>query len=162
MLSAMKAWVHALLPLFVVGVAACGSDSPVAPTPTTPTTPADTLMPTLSSIQSLVFTPRCVMHHGPDEAEAGLDLSVGLSFANLVNVPSTQVALDRVTPNDAENSYLIHKLDGPRGHSGRPHARGRSIPHRRRDRRHQGVDKRRRAEQLTLSVQRWGGHSEAT
>ena len=69
----------------------------------------------LSSIQNLVFTPTCVVHHGPDEAEAGLDLSVGRSFANLVNVPSTQVALDRVTPNDAENSYLIHKLDGRPG-----------------------------------------------
>ena len=72
-------------------------------------------MPTLSSIQSLVFTPRCVAHHGPDRAEAGLDLSVGRSFAALVNVPSTQVALDLVTPNDAENSYLIHKLDGRAG-----------------------------------------------
>ena len=40
---------------------------------------------------------------------------MGLSFANLVNVPSTQVELDRVTPNDAENSYLIHKLDGRAG-----------------------------------------------
>ena len=28
---------------------------------------------------------------------------------------STQVALDLVEPNDAENSYLIHKLDGRAG-----------------------------------------------
>ena len=75
----------------------------------------DELTSTLSSIQSFVFTPRCVMHHGPDDAQAGLDLSVGRSFAALVNVPSTQVALDLVTPNDAENSYLIHKLDGRAG-----------------------------------------------
>ena len=72
-------------------------------------------MPTLSSIQSLVFTPQCVMCHGDDVAEAGLNLAEGKSFASLVNVPSTQVALDLVEPNDAENSYLIHKLDGRDG-----------------------------------------------
>ena len=73
------------------------------------------LTPTLSSIQSLVFTPQCVTHHGDSEAEAGLNLEEGKSFAALVNVPSTQVALDLVEPNDAENSYLIHKLDGRDG-----------------------------------------------
>ena len=114
------------LPLVLVlalGVAACSEDSPPAPTTPTPTTPAssepepdpDTLMPTLSSIQSLVFTPQCVMCHGDDVAEAGLNLAEGTSFASLVNVPSTQVALDLVEPNDAENSYLIHKLDGRDG-----------------------------------------------
>ena len=112
------------LPLVLVlalGVAACSEDSPPAPTTPTPTTPAptepdpDTLMPTLSSIQSLVFTPQCVMCHGDDVAEAGLNLEDGTSFASLVNVPSTQVALDLVEPNDAENSYLIHKLDGRDG-----------------------------------------------
>ena len=105
----------------VLGLAACSEDSPPAPTTPTPTTPAptephpDTLMPTLSSIQSLVFTPQCVMCHGDDVAEAGLNLEDGTSFASLVNVPSTQVALDLVEPNDAENSYLIHKLDGRDG-----------------------------------------------
>ena len=105
---------YALL-LLVVGAAACGSDSPTAPTPT-PTTPtAGGLQPTLSSIQSVVFDASCVSHHGPSAAEAGLDLSQGRSHANLVNVRSTQVALDLVEPNDAENSYLIHKLDGRAG-----------------------------------------------
>ena len=107
------------LPLLVVaGIGACGGDSPTAPTtpPTTPTTPATgTLTATLSSIQREVFNPSCVVHHGPSEAEAGLDISEGRSFENLVNVPSTQVGIDLVTPNDAENSYLIHKLDGRAG-----------------------------------------------
>lgn len=105
---------YALL-LLVVGAAACGSDSPTAPTPT-PTTPtAGGLQPTLSSIQSVVFDASCISHHGDHATEAGLDLTAGQSYSNLVNVPSTQVALDLVEPNDAENSYLIHKLDGRAG-----------------------------------------------
>ena len=119
----MKTIVRSLLVLFIAGLAACGNDPPTAPTPTpttptptTPTTPATgTLTATLSSIQREVFNPACVVHHGPSAAEADLDISEGRSFENLVNVPSTQVGIDLVTPNDAENSYLIHKLDGRAG-----------------------------------------------
>ena len=109
---------RALLPLVVIlaGAAACRSDSS-----TGPDDPA-TLTPTLSSIQTHVFTPSCASHHGPSFAEAGLDLSAGRSFANLVNVPSTQVGLNLVTPGSAENSYLIHKMDG------RPGIVGRQMP----------------------------------
>ncbi len=120
----MKTTVRCLLVLFAALLAACGGDPPTAPTtpptdpatPTTPTTPATgTLTATLSSIQREVFNPACVVHHGPSDAQAGLDISEGRSFENLVNVPSTQVGLNLVTPNDAENSYLIHKLDGREG-----------------------------------------------
>lgn len=69
-------------------------------------------MPTLASIQALVFDPRCVDHHSGSSPHAGLDLSEGVSHAALVNVPSTQTALDLVEPGDAENSYLIHKIEG--------------------------------------------------
>ena len=117
----MKTIVRSLLVLVIAGTAACGGDPPTAPTmppttPTTPTTPATgTLTATLSSIQREVFNPSCVVHHGPSAAEAGLDLSEGRSFDNLVNVRSTQTDFYLVTPNDAENSYLIHKLDGRAG-----------------------------------------------
>ena len=72
-------------------------------------------MPTLSSIQALVFDPRCVDHHSGPSAHAGLDLSEGMSHAALVDVPSTQTALDLVEPGNAENSYLLHKLEGRMG-----------------------------------------------
>lgn len=72
-------------------------------------------MPTLSSIQALVLDPRCVAHHGGQAAQAGLDLSAGMSHAALVDVPSTQTGFDLVEPGDAENSYLIHKLEGRPG-----------------------------------------------
>lgn len=114
--------VRCLLLLVVMGLVSCGNDSPTAPTtpnPTTPTTPTTpptgTLTTTLSSIQAELFNPSCVGHHGPSIAEADLDLSEGRSFENLVNVMSTQVGLDLVEPGDAENSYLIHKLDGRSG-----------------------------------------------
>ena len=106
----------ALFLLLAVAVAACGSDSPTAPTPptTTPTPTPGALTATLSSIQSVVFNDSCIGHHG-DPADADLDLRDGQSFSNLVNRQSIQVALDLVEPNDAENSYLIHKLDGRAG-----------------------------------------------
>ena len=108
----------ALLLLLAVGVAACGSDSPTAPTaPTAPTTTPTpgALTATLSSIQSVVFNDSCIGHHGDHATDADLDLRDGQSFSNLVNQQSIQVALDLVEPNDAENSYLIHKLDGRAG-----------------------------------------------
>lgn len=106
--------------LVIAAVAACGSDSPTAPT--TPTTPdPDELMPTLSSIQTRIFNESCIGHHGDHATEADLDLTDGMSYAQLVNMPSFQVpSLNRVAPGDAENSYLIHKLEGRAGIVGDP------------------------------------------
>jgi phage tail protein X len=72
---------------------------------------------TLSMIQTEVFTPTCSgCHSGPtsNSLPSGMDLSsAASSFAALVNVPSLQVgALNRVTPGDTVNSYLIQKLEG--------------------------------------------------
>ena len=98
-----------LLPLVLaVAAAACGNgESPAGPTPANDA-------PTLSFIQNMVFNESCTVHHGddPDHIEAGLDLTAGQAHSSLVNVQSSQVALDLVEPNDAENSYLIHKLEG--------------------------------------------------
>jgi len=100
------------LGLAILGLSACGSDPAPTPTAPTPTDPDPDPGPnTLSSIQSRVFSPVCVSCHGDDAAQADLNLEEGRSFDSLVNVPSTQVALDLVEPNDAENSYLIHKLE---------------------------------------------------
>jgi len=43
---------------------------------------------------------------------AELDLRAGASYSNLVNVPSTQTGVGRVIPGDAQNSYLIVKVEG--------------------------------------------------
>ena len=35
-----------------------------------------------------------------------------ISYDNLVNVPSIEVALLRVAPGDPDHSYIIHKVEG--------------------------------------------------
>ncbi len=74
------------------------------------------IQPTLTSIQDNVFTMTCSGCHTGSGANlpGSMDLtSVGDSFANLVSVASIQEpTLERVTPSDADNSYLIHKLEG--------------------------------------------------
>ena len=76
---------------------------------------------TLASLQADFFTPSCARSscHNANTAQAGLALASGQSFANLVNFPSTQQPnLNRVTPFDPENSYLIRKLRGDAGITG--------------------------------------------
>jgi hypothetical protein len=70
---------------------------------------------TLTSLQNDFFTPTCAVSgcHNGASASAGLVLTAGQSFGNLVNVASSQnTSLDRVSPNDPEASYLIKKLRG--------------------------------------------------
>ena len=72
--------------------------------------------PTLQSIQDHVFTPICAgCHTGAGATLPGsMNLTTaGASFGNLVGIASVQVpALNRVTAGDADNSYLVHKLEG--------------------------------------------------
>ncbi|TRW48701.1 hypothetical protein FM042_06860 [Aliidiomarina halalkaliphila] len=73
----------------------------------------DPLQPTLSSIQSQVFTPICSVCHSGASAPEGLRLESGVSADMLINVPSAQVpSLYRVDPGNADDSYIIHKLEG--------------------------------------------------
>jgi hypothetical protein len=71
---------------------------------------------TLSQLQSTIFTPICSgCHNGTGTALPGsMNLSdEAATFAALVGVASSQQsALLRVAPNDAANSYLIHKIEG--------------------------------------------------
>lgn len=78
---------------------------------------------TLTQLQTDIFTPTCSgCHTGPTSTTlpAGMNLSsTADSFAALVNVASLQVGtLNRVTPNDPDNSYLIQKLEGTPGIGG--------------------------------------------
>lgn len=50
--------------------------------------------------------------HGSGSQSAGLNLASGSSYANLVNVASTQVETLRVIPGNADGSYLIIKVEG--------------------------------------------------
>lgn len=74
------------------------------------------VQPTLLSIQTNVFTPICSACHTGTGAQlpGSMNLtSVSASFANLVGVASVEMStLQRVTAANADNSYLIRKLEG--------------------------------------------------
>ena len=85
--------------------------------------PTPSLEPTFSSIQRDIFETTdtagrvgCVGCHtnvGRNPA-GGLNLLASVSYASLVNTPSTQSAgVARVTPGSPDRSYLIQKLEGP-------------------------------------------------
>ena len=85
------------------------------------TGPTPNLKPTLSSIQSEIFTQKCVgCHNGSSTRLPGvMNLTDGNSYASLVGVASIErPALQRVTPGDPENSYIVHKLEGRAGIGG--------------------------------------------
>lgn len=61
-----------------------------------------------------IFDRNCAYQgcHFPPDPEQGMDLTHGVSYANIVDVPSTEVpSLDRIEPGDPEASYLILKLE---------------------------------------------------
>jgi hypothetical protein len=84
------------------------------------TGPTPNLEPTFSSIQQNIFSsgdssgrPACTNCHNPTLNRGGLDLSPAVSYNNLVSVASRlRPGEVRVIPNDPNNSYLIHKLEG--------------------------------------------------
>ena len=68
---------------------------------------------TLSEVQSQVFDASCTGCHSGSSPSQGLNLSEGAAYGNTVNVPSTEVpSLNLVEPGDADNSYLMQKLEG--------------------------------------------------
>jgi hypothetical protein len=77
------------------------------------------VQPTLTSIQTNVFTPICSGCHrgGGTTLPTSMNLTnANATFAALVGVASVQVpAMQRAMPGDAEGSYLIRKLEGAQG-----------------------------------------------
>jgi hypothetical protein len=74
------------------------------------------VQPTLTSIQSTVFGPVCSGCHrgGGATLPTSIDLrTAASSYAALVNVVSTQMPpLQRVTPGNPADSYLVRKIEG--------------------------------------------------
>jgi hypothetical protein len=73
-------------------------------------------------IQKKIFDTTCATQfcHGASAASAGLDLSEGAAYTNLVNVPAANEAakaagLVRVLPSDPADSFLLQKLSGTLG-----------------------------------------------
>ena len=85
------------------------------------TGPTPNLQPTFSSIQSEIFSQRCIGCHTNvgRVPPMGLNLTEGNAYANLVGVAARgKAGATRVVPGDPENSYIIHKLEGRAGISG--------------------------------------------
>ena len=100
-------------------LSACGGDSasmpPAAPAAaaappsgTTGTATAQPLAATFESIQANIFTPICAgCHSGPNAAE-NLALDAAHSYADLINIPSTEEpSVVRVKPGEPMQSYLV-------------------------------------------------------
>jgi len=84
----------------------------------------DTVKPNPSFANDIqpIFSSSCALSscHNSGSAQAGLNLTQGQAYANLVNVNSTQVpGLMRVLPSDADNSYIVIKLEGRQTVGGR-------------------------------------------
>ena len=82
-----------------------------------PLEPAD-LPPTLESIQANIFNTNCALSgcHTGGNPPMGLDLSEGNARANLVGVPSQEVPqVFRVKAGNADESYLVMKIEGAAG-----------------------------------------------
>jgi hypothetical protein len=70
------------------------------------------LGPTLSSIQANVLSPVCTQCHFGNNPAAGMNLEEGEAYANLVGIKRSFDAEIRVVAGDADNSFIIDKLEG--------------------------------------------------
>ncbi len=70
---------------------------------------------TLSGDVQPIFTSTCALSgcHGGTNPQLGMNLSAGQTFANVVNVQAIELStMNRVTPGQPDNSYLVHKVQG--------------------------------------------------
>lgn len=90
-----------------------------------------TAQATLDDIQALVFTPQCSGCHtgGGQTLPSIMNLTTAdASYQSLVDVNSISVAeLSRVQSGDADQSFLIHKLEGTQSVGSRMPFRGRAL-----------------------------------
>ncbi len=76
---------------------------------------------TLSRDVQPIFTGNCVFSgcHAGSSPEQGMSLSAGQAFGSVVNVAARELpSMNRVTPNQPDNSYLVHKVQGTHSNVG--------------------------------------------
>ena len=70
---------------------------------------------TLSGDVQPIFTGNCLFSgcHAGSSPQEGMNLGAGQAFSSVVNVAARQLlSMNRVTPNQPDNSYLVHKVQG--------------------------------------------------
>ena len=95
--------------LLFIMIWGCSEDNPAEPAPNT------AVSSKLSDIQAKVFTQSCALSgcHGSTNTQAGLLLTEGNAFAELVNAQGENFpAFKRVVPDSSSNSLLIKILRG--------------------------------------------------
>jgi hypothetical protein len=95
-------------------LAGCGRLAELPTEPVGGGDPIDTTA-TFTRVQNEIFTPTCarIGCHDAIGRQQGQILTAGNSYANTVNVASTEMpSLLRVKPGDPANSYLYRKLTG--------------------------------------------------
>jgi hypothetical protein len=103
---------HWVVPLALSTLTACGSGDGFVGSGGV----VGALEPNFNSIQANVFDQYCEHCHSGANAPVGLRLDAANSYANLVGVASGERPnLMRVAPGDANNSYIIQKLEGTAG-----------------------------------------------
>ena len=77
----------------------------------------DTGPPTLSGDVQPILSNSCAFSgcHAGTSPQQGMNLSLGLTHSNTVNVPSNESGLDRIEPGQPNQSYLVHKIQGTQG-----------------------------------------------
>lgn len=88
----------------IILISACSSDSVTNPQEVEPPQAA------FSSIQTEVLDNSCALS-GCHDGTRRPNLTAGVAFVNIVNMPSTQ-GLNYIEPGDPDNSYLYLKLLG--------------------------------------------------
>ncbi len=70
---------------------------------------------TLSRDVQPIFTGNCTFSgcHSGSSPQEGMTLVAGQAFSNVVNVAARELpGMNRVTPSQPDNSYLVHKVQG--------------------------------------------------
>ncbi|NWJ41973.1 MAG: PKD domain-containing protein [Geothrix sp.] len=98
---------------YTVTLTATDSKGLADPTPATRTitVTAGGTAPTLTQLQTTIFTPLCIGCHGQN-GDAGMNLTAGNAYANLVNVAATTRSGLRVVPGSPGTSALVAQLAG--------------------------------------------------
>ncbi len=86
-----------------------GLKDPAPPTRTITVTAVGPAAPTLTQLQTTIFTASCIGCHSAG-GSAGMNLTAGNSYANLVNVPATTLPGMRVVPGSPSTSALVTQL----------------------------------------------------
>jgi mono/diheme cytochrome c family protein len=94
----------------IAGCADYGDDPADGGGPTDPPGAPETTVSFADDVQP-IFDTNCVGCHG-DGGNAGLDLRSGPSYTNLVQIPATESALNRVERDEPLQSWLYLKMTG--------------------------------------------------